>query len=395
MPARSLGDDAQAAMLAYAWPGNVRELANALERAVLLSEELVLTAGDLGFLPPDASLRDSRLPGPPRGRRRAGLGGPRAASASAGAQAPEDGRGERAERAARGLARRRMELHPRRDPPRAAAEHAALPRRTPRARRRRAPLRAGGAAGPPPRLAPGWRTPVLRQGRASRGRVSRPAGAPARRVTGAAAARARPPAPPRAPARDAPAVRLLPAPGGRGVSRALEECAVKVQGFGGRSRNWGRASCSRRSAWSLTRSPAARDLRRRSRVRTLAARARSKAAELPEIKVALHTELLAVGRDGDELQLDPGALAGARGAWMRCSTAVGPGSVVASAAAGRFLVRRFDLLPLEGAWGGPPAPAGSSGTPSRGARDSWAASASSRLLRECFELAQAGQGQVV
>src|SRR6185503_17363267 len=51
---RNLGEDAQAALLAYAWPGNVRELANVLERAALLSDEPMLSAAALG-LPASAS----------------------------------------------------------------------------------------------------------------------------------------------------------------------------------------------------------------------------------------------------------------------------------------------------------------------------------------------------
>ena len=37
LPARGLGDDAQAKLLAYTWPGNVRELENTMHRAVLLA----------------------------------------------------------------------------------------------------------------------------------------------------------------------------------------------------------------------------------------------------------------------------------------------------------------------------------------------------------------------
>ncbi len=39
--------DAIAAMTRYAWPGNVRELRNAVERAIVLGEREVITAGDL------------------------------------------------------------------------------------------------------------------------------------------------------------------------------------------------------------------------------------------------------------------------------------------------------------------------------------------------------------
>jgi DNA-binding NtrC family response regulator len=46
-PVRALADDARRALLAHDWPGNVRELRNALERAVVLSENDTIDAADL------------------------------------------------------------------------------------------------------------------------------------------------------------------------------------------------------------------------------------------------------------------------------------------------------------------------------------------------------------
>jgi DNA-binding NtrC family response regulator len=46
---RRFGPDVEEALLAYGWPGNVRELANVVERAVLLQEGDVITAGDLAL----------------------------------------------------------------------------------------------------------------------------------------------------------------------------------------------------------------------------------------------------------------------------------------------------------------------------------------------------------
>jgi DNA-binding NtrC family response regulator len=45
----AISDGAQARMKAYDWPGNVRELANAIERAVVLGSETVISATDLPF----------------------------------------------------------------------------------------------------------------------------------------------------------------------------------------------------------------------------------------------------------------------------------------------------------------------------------------------------------
>jgi DNA-binding NtrC family response regulator/tetratricopeptide (TPR) repeat protein len=46
---KTLAADAQGAMLRYPWPGNVRELANVIERAALLSDASVVTAGILAL----------------------------------------------------------------------------------------------------------------------------------------------------------------------------------------------------------------------------------------------------------------------------------------------------------------------------------------------------------
>src|SRR5262250_68369 len=47
LPHVTLSDDAREALMAYSWPGNIRELSNAMERAALLSESPLLTAGML------------------------------------------------------------------------------------------------------------------------------------------------------------------------------------------------------------------------------------------------------------------------------------------------------------------------------------------------------------
>ena len=47
----TLSEDACAALRAHRWPGNVRELENAIERACILSDSLVLDPIDLGLVP--------------------------------------------------------------------------------------------------------------------------------------------------------------------------------------------------------------------------------------------------------------------------------------------------------------------------------------------------------
>jgi len=48
-PVDAIADDAAQLLVRYDWPGNVRELENAIERAVVLSRDTVLTAADFPF----------------------------------------------------------------------------------------------------------------------------------------------------------------------------------------------------------------------------------------------------------------------------------------------------------------------------------------------------------
>lgn len=52
---RAIADDALRRLMAYDWPGNVRELQNAVESAVALSSNSVLTVDDLASVPNGAS----------------------------------------------------------------------------------------------------------------------------------------------------------------------------------------------------------------------------------------------------------------------------------------------------------------------------------------------------
>jgi DNA-binding NtrC family response regulator len=51
---RGFSQDALRAMRAYSWPGNVRELINRVQHAMVMSENRLITPGDLE-LPPPAS----------------------------------------------------------------------------------------------------------------------------------------------------------------------------------------------------------------------------------------------------------------------------------------------------------------------------------------------------
>ena len=53
-----LSRDARSLLLSHRWPGNIRELANAVERALIISEGGLLTAAHFGILAPDKSMRE-------------------------------------------------------------------------------------------------------------------------------------------------------------------------------------------------------------------------------------------------------------------------------------------------------------------------------------------------
>jgi len=55
-----LSDEAIAALRRHQWPGNVRELENAIERACIISDTLVLEPSDLG-LGPESMTQDETL----------------------------------------------------------------------------------------------------------------------------------------------------------------------------------------------------------------------------------------------------------------------------------------------------------------------------------------------
>ena len=48
-PVQSIAPEAASLLQSHSWSGNIRELQNTIEKAVILSEGAVLTAGDLSF----------------------------------------------------------------------------------------------------------------------------------------------------------------------------------------------------------------------------------------------------------------------------------------------------------------------------------------------------------
>ena len=60
-PAHSLGEDAHELLSCYNWPGNIRELRHSIERAVILSDNELLSAQDFSSLSSEASASPSAL----------------------------------------------------------------------------------------------------------------------------------------------------------------------------------------------------------------------------------------------------------------------------------------------------------------------------------------------
>jgi transcriptional regulator with PAS, ATPase and Fis domain/tetratricopeptide (TPR) repeat protein len=345
LPAATLTPDARAALLAHSWPGNVRELANVLERAALLADGPSLSARQLGL--------------------------PVAASPGGGAVGgtPEDP-GAESERGLLLEVLRAAGWNYTR-----AAVQLGLPRNTLRYRVERLGLAPEG----PPERRRGGRPPAPR-----RPESAEPSDAPAETASG--------------PRR----VTLLQVrlstvePTGRDPSRALEETAAKVRSFGGRIEELGPADLVATFGLEPDEDAPRRAAYAALAVRTLtAARAREGAPAEPRVKVVLHTASLPVTRRGPTLHVDPMARREAGRALASLLDLTAPGSVAASGAASRFLARRFELAPLHAAAGTTAGACQVIQNAEAGRTRFVGRERELRLLRECFELAAAGQGQVV
>ena len=351
LPVAALTEDAREALLAYDWPGNVRELGNVLERAALLTEEPRLTAAQL------------RLPG------RSTAGAPPGAGPGPGGEVGDD------ERERRHLLEvlRATDWNLTR-----AAARLGVPRNTLRYRMERLALT--------------------------------PEGPSARRRGG------RPPSTPRAPAmpdlvpsgsavlrREARRVALVqvhliaaaPGPDAHEIGRALEATADKIESFGGHVEE--RSASGLLAAFGLT---PEEDAPRRAAhaalaVQRLAARARMEVARRPEATIALHTEPLTVTQVDEAIEIDPEAVVPARRTLQALLDAGGPGMVVASAGAARFLAPRFDLVSLASAGGATPGACRVMKFADLGRTRFVGRERELALLSERFELARTGRGQVV
>jgi transcriptional regulator with AAA-type ATPase domain/tetratricopeptide (TPR) repeat protein len=336
LPPRSLTDDARKALLAHVWPGNVRELANVLERAALLSDETALSATHLGL--PAAS-----------------AAGPSSEETAADMERERDALLEALQTTGWNFTRAAAHLGVPRNTLRYRADRLGLvPEGQPERRRGGRPPSAVRAVPPPP---PAPTVPTTRQ---------------TRRVTLLRA-------------------RLTAAPPGWETSRLLEEGADNIRGFGGRVEGIGPDVLLAAFGLEPDEDAPRRATYAALAVQALAARAAG-GGDTPRPTAAVHTEFLPVVRTGDVVRLDAGATAEVSSVLDALLDIAPAGAVVASAAASRFLARRFELLSVPG-----------SATAARrvvrnaepGRTRFVGRERELRLLHQCFELVQAGQGQVV
>jgi tetratricopeptide (TPR) repeat protein len=372
LTARTLAPDAPAALRAHPWPGNVRELANTMERVALLADGTAVTAAMLG-------LPTSRAPR----RQAASVADERRGAAEAQAEAERHRLLEALRATTWNLSR--------------AAARLGIPRNTLRYRMDRLGLGSGSAglrragartadASPPP-------VPVepRRNGEASVPPPPSPASAgpapaavrwEARRVTLLGARLVVPRAP----------------SGPSGASRTLELLVEKVRSFGGRVEELG--------ATGLVAAFGLEPLDDTPRHAASAALAIQKVAasshrddptRRPAVTVALHTELLAVGRHQGEAEIDADAK---QRAYALLSALGGPaesGAVVVSSQAAAALARHFELARLASARGitGEVYRLVAASDADRGLAGFVGREAELRLLRDRFDRSRAGQGQVV
>ena len=287
LPMKALSPDAEAALLGYTWPGNVRELANVMERVALLSEAEQVTA---------AVLRLPRAPRVPTSSTRAGE------SVDEQMASLERGRIEEALRVEGWNISR-------------AAARLGLPRNTLRYRIERHGLSEAGDAGP----------------RRKTEATTKPESAPPvrwqrTRVTFLQTQVADDGAVPE-----------------HERTRVLDEIAAKVTGFGGRIIEMGPSFV--RAAFGLD---IIEDAARHAAHAAFAVQRAGGASPAPpmQLRSALHTVEMLVGRLDDRVELDTDARLNAQGVLEQLLTTAHGEVIVASATTKPFLERRFEIEPF-------------------------------------------------
>jgi DNA-binding NtrC family response regulator/tetratricopeptide (TPR) repeat protein len=300
LPPSTLGEQAQARLLAYHWPGNVRELANVMERTALFADSPVITGAMLERLSVEGL--HPAIP---------------AVGASAGAVTPEaamrqyllgvlEQSGGNISHAAAGLGIARNTLYARLE------KYGVRSHRGPARRRRPEP-----APVPPPT---GTQIQWERRG-----------------ITLLSIALMQPDG----------------CDAGAHTSRALEVVIDKVQTFGGRVEEL----APTRVVASFGVDPVDDAPRRAAHtaivIQKKAERARAANGMPPGIKIGIHVAQVLVGRSASRLDIDADAQRAQGPLLDQLLQTIGTDETVASGAAAPFLERRFELVPIDGGAGGP------------------------------------------
>ena len=311
LPARHLTPDARDALLAHAWPGNVRELANTIERAILLSEELGITADGLGLAAPPAPER-AKEPAP------AAVVTPATAPLSEAVDRVEREHLLAAlERTRWNITRAAADLGVSRDTLRYRIEKHGLqapagsPTRRPRLHRDLSPSTPDGKAAPEPPLAHGVRWEERRVALLQ--------------VTLSAEVEE----------------------GGQSrTARELEMAVDKIKGFGGRVHELSPSGVVAGFGLEPVEDAPRRAAHAALAIRRGAERAREVGAHPRALRMAIHVDRFMVGDAGGNFEIEMDAK---RRAWTVLETMVadaGPDAILISETAVASLERRFELSPL-------------------------------------------------
>ena len=294
LPPKSLGEQAQARLLAYHWPGNIRELANVMERAALFADAPVITGA---MLEPLAA--EGPRPAAP------------APSARADAVTPEEAMRQHLlgvlEQSAGNISH--------------AAARLGIARNTLYARLEKYGVRSHH----PPR------------------RLSRPQTAPAPASSGTRIQWER------------RGITLLcaalvePDSGDEASppSRALEGVIDKLQTFGGRVEDVTPTSVVASFGVDPVEDAPRRAAHAAMVIHKRAARTREDKSRTPGVKIGIHVAQVLIGRSASRVDIDAEAKRAQWAVLDRLLQTIGPDETVASAPAAPFLERRFELVPLD------------------------------------------------
>jgi len=322
LPAKTLAADARGRLMAYPWPGNVRELSNVIERVALLTEEHVITSEhlDLG----DASPPPGAPPTPGPG----------------GAPPPPISFGDAM----------RAHLHATLDQTgwniSRTAAILSISRNTVRARMEKLGLRAGTAAA------------VKRDTRSPSAAPPAPAPPPDGPTPGLALRAALPTV--RWERRRIALMRvvlMVPETGDvlSDAGRALETLIEKVQSFGGRVEALGQHVLDAAFGVEPIEDAPRRAAHAAMAMRRAVERIRGDSPAPLATRIAIHAAQALVAQAGRVVQIDQAAKEQGAAVLDDLIAGAEPGSILASAAAGALLERRFELVAADGPDGSPTA----------------------------------------